>query len=196
MTRPSQAKRRRPADTPARNAGARRRLFELIEQRARAENVPITRLTREKLGMGFSYYAALKAGAGSMSGSFDFLRRCADYLGMPLAHVLMHAGVLQLEDFGTPLKIQQYADLVYFKMATDPEYAPIVPSLKEWAQLQPSIKVTVALTYEAYFRLKMALAGKVESLGVQPFESAEWLLARLSPHTRPAGKQGLPQKRA
>src|SRR5262245_748247 len=88
----SPARGSRSAAGRSRVAEERRPLFDMIEERARTQGRALTRLTREEFGIGFSYYAALKSGAGKIEHSMDFLKRCAAYLDIPLFHVLIHAG--------------------------------------------------------------------------------------------------------
>jgi len=168
----------------AKIASERARLFELIEERARAEKVPVTRVTREELGIGFSYYAALKSGAGNIGNSMEFLRRCAAYLERPLLQVLMYAGVVGIEDVATRLELKHYVDLGYFKISKDEDLGAAVPGLKEWEETPLAVKVLLVLVYEAYFAQKMALAGRAEPLGLPRFEAAEALLRRVPAEVR------------
>jgi hypothetical protein len=168
---------------PEEIAGERRRLFELIEERARTEGVPLTRLTREKFGIGFSYYASLKSGAGNIRNSMDFLERCAAYLRLPLVHVLMSAGVLKLEDFATRLALKQYVDLGYFRMTKDPACAGVVPDLETWEASPMQTKAFTVLVYDAYFSQKMGSAARKELPDIPQFEAAQLLLRQIIPQT-------------
>lgn len=74
-------------------------LAELLRLKMRRDCLSLTEQAK-RLNVGQSYLSQLSSGAKPLSSVSDsFLRKCAEYLGIPVVHAFLLAGRLQYQDF-------------------------------------------------------------------------------------------------
>jgi transcriptional regulator with XRE-family HTH domain len=123
-------------------------LFSELEQKARQEGLLIGHLAR-KLGLSYSYYAALKSGQEPLAkASWEFLRACARYLDTSLIQVMLLGDMLNLEDFLPRTRLKEFLDLALLKIRADPELRTLAPTLKDWGLTPDAVKLRFILLYD------------------------------------------------
>ena len=124
------------------------RLLELLHAKARQEQIGLTE-TAERIGISRSYLFSLRYGQRKVSSlGRDILDKCAEFLGMPVATVLMAAEVIQPTDFvgNAAERARQEIQRAMEFFSSDPDWAGFVEA--DWRSWSPKMQLMTVLLYQ------------------------------------------------
>jgi len=127
-------------------------LFKLLEQKAASDGFTRETLVN-RLGISYPHYFAMRSDAAKLAAaSKAFYRACAEYLDVPVAQIMLWAGVIELEDYARPrggsIRLNEHLDLTLSKMSSDPLFRSLAPSTREWGLTPVPVRLSVAVMYE------------------------------------------------
>lgn len=127
-------------------------LFRLLEQKAATDGFTREALVN-RLGISYPHYFAMRSDAEKLSAaSKSFYRACAEYLDVPVAQIMLWAGVIDLEDYGRPrtgaVKLGEQLDLVLSKMSSDSQFRSLAPSARDWGLTPVGVRLSISVMYE------------------------------------------------
>ena len=154
-----------------------RPLIELLRAKMRREDLSLKQLARH-LQVGQSYVSQLSCGAKPLSSVSDqFLRGCAEYLGMPVVLIYLLSGRLQSKDFFIPpTNMDLLVDCALEQIGRTTIAAETAIDFTILSRLPMAAKLLIVLLYE---RAESVLLiprrvgrGEVEAMGQSsvPFE--------------------------
>jgi hypothetical protein len=124
------------------------RLLELLHAKARQEQLTPTE-TAKRIGISRSYFFSLGYGQRKVpSLGRDVLNKCAEFLGVPVATVLLAAEVFHPTDFvgGTRERAHQEIQRAMEFFASDPDWAGFVDA--SWRSWSPKMQLMTVLLYQ------------------------------------------------
>ncbi|WP_374679727.1 helix-turn-helix domain-containing protein [Hydrocarboniphaga effusa] len=124
------------------------RLLELLQVKAQQERIGLEE-TAKRIGISRSYLSSLRYGQRKVSSlGREILDKCAEFLGMPLAGVLMAAEVIYPTDFvgGSRERARQEVQRAMQFFASDPDWAGFVDA--DWRSWSLNTQLMIVLLYQ------------------------------------------------
>lgn len=79
---------------------------------------------------------------------YDFLRKCAEYLEIPLAQAFLLADILAPTDFQYHMNLESIFDKTFRDMSADPIWSGYCPHREEWEGLSQTVKMLIHELYK------------------------------------------------
>ena len=131
------------------------RLLDMLYKKAELENLSVTE-TAARLGISRSYLSSLSYGQRRIpSLGREVLSKCAEFLGVTLAMVLMAAEVITPTDYigGTREQARFEIQRAMEFLASDPEWAGYVEA--DWRSWTPKMQLMAVLLYQKACDVKL-----------------------------------------